>query len=69
MTGFYWEFEANVYPSRDVLSSSPFYSGGAIIKYSGAVIKSFLGTVLTTIFGVNVLPKGFFIYLPTKSCG
>ena len=36
-------------------------------KYGGAVIKFFLGTVLTTGFGASVLSKDSLMYLSTKS--
>ena len=36
-------------------------------KYGSTIIKYFLGTVLTKIFGVNTLSKKFFIQLSTKS--
>ena len=38
-------------------------------KYGSTIIKSFLGTVLTTTFCVNTLSKNVFIHLSTKSRG
>ena len=38
-------------------------------KYGNIIIKSFLGTVLTKIFGVNILSKNSFIHLSTKLHG
>ena len=40
-----------------------------IPRYSRTIMKSFLGTVLTTTFCVNALSKKIFMHLSTKSHG
>ena len=43
--------------------------GESLPEYGSTIIKSFLGTVLTTTFRVNTLSKNYLIHLSTKSRG
>ena len=42
---------------------------GSLSKFGSTIIKSFLSTTLTIIFGFNTLFKNAFIHLSTKSSG